>query len=144
VWRVSGHEVPVKTVVACVEGYKERFTLVTSAAGFDRVAGVETVRARSAGGRVPEPDESNGLGWRSAGRGPESLRADEPGAVVTIACWRLTSPVEAEGEWDWWFRPAVGLEEGRPACWTWRRLFRVIARRSATSIGLAGDRRGRA
>ena len=30
-WRVLGHEVPVKAIVASVEGYKERFTLVTSA-----------------------------------------------------------------------------------------------------------------
>ena len=30
-WRVLGWEVPVKVIVAAVEGYKERFTLVTSA-----------------------------------------------------------------------------------------------------------------
>src|SRR5262249_9496121 len=30
-WRVLGHEVPVKAVVARVEGYKKRFTLVSSA-----------------------------------------------------------------------------------------------------------------
>src|SRR5262249_30255396 len=30
-WRVLGHEVPVKTVVAEVEGYRKRFTLVSSA-----------------------------------------------------------------------------------------------------------------
>ena len=30
-WRVLGWEVPVKAIVASVEGYKERFTLVTSA-----------------------------------------------------------------------------------------------------------------
>src|SRR5204862_667683 len=28
-WRVAGHEVPVKAVVAKVEGYRRRFTLVT-------------------------------------------------------------------------------------------------------------------
>jgi hypothetical protein len=32
-WRVSGHEVPVKAVVAQVEGYNKRFTLVPSATG---------------------------------------------------------------------------------------------------------------
>jgi DDE superfamily endonuclease len=32
-WRVSGHEVPVKAVAAEVEGNKTRFTLVTSATG---------------------------------------------------------------------------------------------------------------
>src|SRR5262249_40937828 len=30
-WRVLGHEVPVKAVVAAVEGYRQRFTLVSSA-----------------------------------------------------------------------------------------------------------------
>jgi hypothetical protein len=30
-WRVLGHEMPVKAIVASVEGYKKRFTLVTSA-----------------------------------------------------------------------------------------------------------------
>ena len=37
-WRVLGHEVPVKAVVAQVEGYQKRFTLVSSAMGPQRVA----------------------------------------------------------------------------------------------------------
>jgi hypothetical protein len=32
-WRVSGHDVVVKALVAEVEGYRKRFTLVTSAVG---------------------------------------------------------------------------------------------------------------
>jgi hypothetical protein len=40
-WRVSGHDVVVKAVAAEVEGYRKRFTLVTSA-----VAEVEGYRKR--------------------------------------------------------------------------------------------------
>ena len=34
-WRVLGHDVPVKAIVARVEGYKKRFALVTSASSLD-------------------------------------------------------------------------------------------------------------
>src|SRR5262249_51209772 len=40
-WRVSGHDVPVKAVAAKVEGYKKRFTLVTSAIGLTGLQAVE-------------------------------------------------------------------------------------------------------
>ena len=45
-WRVAGHEVPVKAVVACVEGYKKRFTLVTSATELTGMQMVELFAAR--------------------------------------------------------------------------------------------------
>ena len=45
-WRVLGHEAPVKAVVACVEGYKKRFTLVTSAVGLSGLQMVELFAAR--------------------------------------------------------------------------------------------------
>src|SRR3954469_4027912 len=40
-WRVLGHDVTVKAVVACVEGYKKRFTLVSSAVGLSGIQMVE-------------------------------------------------------------------------------------------------------
>src|SRR3954451_4709248 len=46
VWRVSGHEVPVKAVLACVEGYKKRFTLVSSATELTGLQMVELFAAR--------------------------------------------------------------------------------------------------
>jgi hypothetical protein len=45
-WRVLGHDVPVKVVVAKVEGYKKRFTLVTSALELTGLAMVELFAAR--------------------------------------------------------------------------------------------------
>src|SRR3954453_15614849 len=45
-WRVAGHEVPVKAVVAEVEGYKKRFTLVTSAVVLSGLEMVELFAAR--------------------------------------------------------------------------------------------------
>jgi hypothetical protein len=45
-WWVSGHQVPVKAVVAKVEGYKKRFTLVTSAVELTGLQMVELFAAR--------------------------------------------------------------------------------------------------
>lgn len=45
-WRVLGHDVPVKAVVARVEGYTKRFTLVTSATELSGLAAVELFCAR--------------------------------------------------------------------------------------------------
>ena len=45
-WRVLGWEVPVKAIVAYVEGYKERYTLVTSAVELTGLQMVELFTAR--------------------------------------------------------------------------------------------------
>jgi hypothetical protein len=45
-WRVLGHEVPVEAVVAEVEGYRKRFTLVTSSTGLSGLQAVELFCAR--------------------------------------------------------------------------------------------------
>src|SRR5262249_29263132 len=45
-WHVLGWEVPVKAVVAQVEGYKKRFTLVTSAMDLTGLQMVELFAAR--------------------------------------------------------------------------------------------------
>src|SRR5205823_10284056 len=45
-WRVAGHEVPVKVVVAKVEGYRQRFTLVSSALDLSGLQMVEVFAAR--------------------------------------------------------------------------------------------------
>ena len=77
----SGHEVPVKAVVAQVEGYKKRFTLVSSAVELTGLQMVELfARAVPPGGRVPGPEAAAGLGG-VPGVDQEPDRADEPGAV---------------------------------------------------------------
>jgi DDE superfamily endonuclease len=45
-WRVLGHDVPVKVVVAKVEGYRKRFTLVSSATALSGLQIVELFCAR--------------------------------------------------------------------------------------------------
>jgi hypothetical protein len=57
-WRVLGHDVTVKAVVAEVGGYKKRFTVVTSAVGLLTVRKVMSVEA---GIRYTRWDENQGL-----------------------------------------------------------------------------------
>ena len=79
-WRVSGHEVPVKAVVAKVEGYKKRFTLVGSATELSGLQMVELFCARFRQEVVPRPEAAARLG-RVSRVDPQSDRADDPGAV---------------------------------------------------------------
>ena len=61
-WRVLGHDVVVKAVVACVEGYKKRFTLVSSATDLTGLQVVEIFCAVQARGRLPRPEAKAGVG----------------------------------------------------------------------------------
>ena len=91
-WRVLGHEVPVKAIVASVEGYKERFTLVTSAVELTGLADGGIVHgAVPAGGRVPRPEAATGLGGVPGVDGqPDpadqsgAVGDDEPAAAVAV------------------------------------------------------------
>jgi hypothetical protein len=105
-WRVAGSDVLVLAVVAHVEGYKKRFTLVTSAGALTGLQVVELFCARF---RQEDSfrDLKQRLGW-------EECRAwtRQPIEVTTLALlvtlvllrqlqWRL----EALGETAWWLRP---------------------------------------
>ena len=91
-WRVLGHEVPVKAIAAEVEGYKKRFTLVTSAveltgsqmvelfaARFRQEDGFRDLKQRLGLGGVPgldqEPDRADH---------PGAMGDDEPAATVAV------------------------------------------------------------
>jgi hypothetical protein len=69
-WRVLGHGVTAKAEVAEVEGYKKRFTVVSSAVG---LSGLDLVKLLAARFRQEDGfrDLKQRLGWvgRSAGRG---------------------------------------------------------------------------
>ena len=52
-WRVLGHDVAVKAVVAEVEGYKKRFTLVSSAIEPERACRWWSCSAPGSGRRTP-------------------------------------------------------------------------------------------
>ena len=125
VWRVSGHDVPVKAVVACVEGYKKRFTLVTSAVELTGLAMVELFAARfrqEDGFR----DLKQRLGWeecRAWTRNP--IERTSQAQWVTMSLLRLAQfRLEAAGEVDWWYRPPWNRKKDRPSVLDVERLLR--------------------
>ena len=124
-WRVLGHEVPVKAVVARVEGYRKRFTLVTSATGLSGLQVVELFCARfrqEDGFR----DLKQRLGW-------EECRAWTKKPVLRTAWAQLLAVsllrllqfrLEAGGEEDWWLRPPWNKRKVRPSLLDVERLLR--------------------
>jgi DDE superfamily endonuclease len=125
VWRVSGHDVPVKAVLACVEGYKKRFTLVTSAT---ELTGLQLVELFAARFRQEDGfrDLKQRLGWeecRAWTRNP--IERTSQAQWVTMSLLRLAQfRLEAEGEVDWWFRPPWDPKKDRPSVLDVERLFR--------------------
>ena len=92
-WRVLGWEVPVKAIVAYVEGYKERYTLVTSAV---ELTGLQMVELFAARFRQDDGfrDLKQRLGWEECrawtgqpDRADQSgaVGDDEPAAVVAVS-----------------------------------------------------------
>jgi hypothetical protein len=115
-WRVLGHEVPVKAVVAEVEGYRRRFTLVSSAVGLSGLQVVELFGARfrqEDGFR----DLKQRLGW-------EECRAWTKNPIVrttltvfaTLTALRLLQfRLQAEEGDGWWLHPPWNERKRRPS-----------------------------
>jgi hypothetical protein len=125
VWRVLGHDVPVKVVVAKVEGYKKRFTLVTSAL---ELTGLEMVELFAARFRQEDGfrDLKQRLGWeecRAWTRNP--IERTSQAQWVTMSLLRLAQfGLESSGEVDWWFRPPWNRTKERPSVLDLERLLR--------------------
>jgi hypothetical protein len=123
-WWVSGHDRPVKAVVAQVEGYKERFTLVTSAIALTGLQVVELFCARfrqEDGFR----DLKGRLGWeecRAWTRLP-ILRTTQALFVVMALLRRLQFALEA-AEVSWWRPPPWNPHKERPSILDGQRLLR--------------------
>jgi DDE superfamily endonuclease len=124
-WRVLGWEVPVKAVVAQVEGYKKRFSLVTSATDLTGLQMVELFAARfrqEDGFR----DLKQRLGWeecRAWTRKP--IERTSQAQWVTMSLLRLLQfRLEESGEEDWWFRPPWDKDKDRPSVLDAERLMR--------------------
>jgi hypothetical protein len=124
-WRVAGHEVPVKAVVAKVEGYKKRFTLVTSAVGLTGLQAVELFAARfrqEDGFR----DLKQRLGWeecRAWTRNP--IERTSQAQWVTMSLLRLLQfRLEGVGRPDWWTPPPWDRTKERPSVLDVERLLR--------------------
>jgi hypothetical protein len=124
-WRVSGHDVPVKAVVAKVEGYKKRFTLVTSAV---ELTGLQMVELFAARFRQEDGfrDLKQRLGWeecRAWTRNP--IERTSQAQWVTMSLLRLLQfRLDAEGSVDWWTPPPWNRKKDRPSVLDVERLLR--------------------
>jgi hypothetical protein len=124
-WRVLGSEVVVKAVVAEVEGYRKRFTLVSSATDLSGLQMVELFAARfrqEDGFR----DLKQRLGWeecRAWTRQP--IERTTQALFVTMTLLRLLQfRLEAAGSVDWWLHPPWDRRKTRPSVLDVERLLR--------------------
>ena len=124
-WRVCGHEVKVKAVVAEVEGYRKRFTLVSSAR---ELSGLQLLELFCARFRQEDGfrDLKQRLGW-------EECRAWTKNPIVRTTQMLLLAMTllrllqfkleEAEGD-AWWFHPPWNRRKTRPSVLDLERLLR--------------------
>jgi DDE superfamily endonuclease len=123
-WRVLGSETPVKAVVAQVEGYRRRFTLVTSATGLTGLQVVELFCARfrqEDGFR----DLKQRLGWEEGRAWTKKpiLRTTQVLFVTLTALRLLQFGLDEEGA-DWWLHPPWNPGKVRPSVLDVERLLR--------------------
>jgi hypothetical protein len=124
-WHVLGHETVVKVVVAEVEGYKKRFTLVTSALSLTGLQMVELFAARF---RQEDAfrDLKQRLGWeecRAWTRNP--IERTTQVQWVALSLMRLAQfRLDAEDGKPWWSPPPWNRRKDRPSVLDVERLFR--------------------
>ena len=124
-WRVLGHDVVVKAVVACAEGYKKRFTLVTSATDLTGLQVVEIFCARF---RQEDAfrDLKQRLGWeecRAWTRNP--IERTTQAVLVALTALRLLQlELQEERGDDWWLHPPWNKGKARPSVLDVERLLR--------------------
>jgi hypothetical protein len=115
-WRVAGPEVPVKVVVAKVEGYKKRFTLVSSAT---ELTGLQLLELFCARFREEDGfrDLKQRLGWeecRAWTKAPILRTTQAQLLVLTLLRLLQFRLEEAEGD-SWWFHPPWNRHKARPS-----------------------------
>jgi DDE superfamily endonuclease len=124
-WRVLGWEVPVKAIVAEVEGYRKRFTLVTSAV---ELTGLQMVELFAARFRQEDAfrDLKQRLGWEECRAWTQNpIERTSQAQWVTMSLLRLLQfRLEGAGEVDWWFRPPWNKDKDRPSVLDAERLMR--------------------
>jgi hypothetical protein len=124
-WRVIGHDVSVKAAVAEVEGYKKRFTVVTSAVGLSGLQMVELFAARfrqEDGFR----DLKQRLGWeecRAWTRRPIERTSQVQWLTMSLMPL-LQFRLDAEGCTGWWSPPPWNKKKDRPSVLDVERLLR--------------------
>jgi hypothetical protein len=136
-WRVLGHDVVVKAIVAEVEGYRKRFTLVTSALDLSGLQMLEVFCARF---RQEDAfrDLKQRLGWeecRAWTRNP--IERTTQAVLVTLTALRLLQFELQEGRGDdWWLHPPWNPCKARPSVLDVERL--LWRHREELRQGLAG------
>jgi hypothetical protein len=115
-WRVLGHETPIKAVVAAVEGYRKRFTLATTALELTGLQAVELFCARyrqEDGFR----DLKQRLGWEECRAWTKNpIERTTQTLFVTLTALRLLQlQLQAEVGDDWWLHPPWNRHKTRPS-----------------------------
>jgi hypothetical protein len=124
-WHVLGHEVPVKAVVAKVEGYNERFMLVTSAI---KLSGLQVLELFCARFRQEDGfrDLKQRLGWeecRAWTKNPIERTTQALFAALTVMRL-LQARLDAELGDEWWLHPPWNPYKTRPSVLDVERLLR--------------------
>jgi len=124
-WRVSGPGVPVKAVVAEVEGYKKRFTLASSAT---ELTGLQLLELFCARYRQEDGfrDLKQRLGWEEGRAWTKApiLRTTQA-LLLTLTLLRLLQFRLEAAAADWWQAPPWDQRKERPSV---RDAARLLAR----------------
>jgi DDE superfamily endonuclease len=123
-WRVAGPQVPVKVVVAKVEGYQKRFTLVSSATDLTGLQLVELFCARfrqEDGFR----DLKQRLGWEECRAWTQlPIVRTTQAQLLVLTLLRLLQFRLEDGEGDsWWLHPPWNKRKARPSLLDLERLL---------------------
>jgi hypothetical protein len=124
-WRVTGHDVIVKAVVAEVEGYRKRFALVSSAT---HLTGLQLVELFAARFRQEDGfrDLKQRLGWeecRAWTKQPIVRTSQAEFLALTLLRLLQSRLEEAEGD-GWWYHPPWNKHKTRPSVLDSQRLLR--------------------
>ncbi len=124
-WRVLGWERLVKVVVAEVEGYSKRFTLVSSAR---ELSGLQLVELFCARFRQEDGfrDLKQRLGWEECRAWTKEpiLRTTQAQLVVLTLLRLLQGRLEQQAGASWWFHPPWNKHKSRPSVLDLGRLWR--------------------
>jgi hypothetical protein len=123
-WSVAGHDVPVKAVVAHVEGYRKRFTLVSSARDLSGLQLLEIFcgRFRQEDGFR---DLKQRLGWEECRAWTKQpiLRTTQLQLLAMTLLRLLQFRLEEAAGDSWWFHPPWNKRKARPSVLDLERLL---------------------
>jgi len=143
-WKVLGHDARVKAVVAEVEGYRKRFTLVSNV---HTLSGLQLVELFCARFRQEDGfrDLKQRLGWEECRAWTKQpiLRTTQA-VLLTLTLLRLLQfRLEAAAGATWWFHPPWNRHKTRPSVLDLERLLRQhgqeIKRLVAVQLGSADN-----